>query len=413
MTPLIVRRLFLLLVASSFGLLVFLVYFSLQDDWTRTHNDFLKEESVYKQPNDAFLQYTEPEENLTPETNPLLEEVEEPASVKPLVRASDKRRTKAALISLVRNKELDGIVDAMTQVEDTFNHKFGYPWIFFNDEEFTDEFKEKVRQQTDSEVKFELIEKKDWDAPRWIDKDRAKKAGKKLEEAGVRYGAMESYHKMCRWNSGMFYKHKAMDDYDWYWRVEPDTQYYCDIDYDVFAYMEDNDKVYGFTIALYDNPKTVATLWPETKSFLMKNKNYLHKDNALQFLLNPSRPAWNAQAGGYSTCHFWSNFEIASLKFFRDDAYAQWFEHLDKQGGFFYERWGDAPVHSVGAGLFANQSQIHWFKDIGYYHFPYYNCPKSKKCHGCKPGRFTKDDLKDALTPENCLPQYLKYMGDQ
>lgn len=386
--------------------------FSLQDERTRTHGDFLREESQFKQPQDAFLRYSEPKEDLTPATNPLLQEVGEPQTAKPLVRASDKRRTKAALISLVRNSELDGIVEAMTQVEDTFNHKFGYPWIFFNDEEFTDEFKEKVLQHTDSEVKFEHIAKTEWDEPKWIDKKKAKKAGKKLKEEGVRYGDMASYHKMCRWNSGMFYQHKVMDDFDWYWRVEPDTQYYCDIDYDVFAYMEDNDKVYGFTIALFDNPKTVATLWPETKAFLMKNKKMLHKDNALQFLLNPSRPGHNKAAGGYSTCHFWSNFEIGSVKFFRDEAYAQWFEFLDKQGGFFYERWGDAPVHSVGAGIFANQSQIHWFKDIGYYHFPYYNCPNSKKCHGCKPGRFTNDDLKQ-LAPENCLPQYLKYMGDR
>lgn len=47
------------------------------------------------------------------------------------------------------------------------------------------------------------------------------------------------------------------------------------------------------------------------------------------------------------------------------------FEHLDKQGGFYYERWGDAPVHSIGAALFANKSQIHFFDDIGYRHEPF------------------------------------------
>lgn len=50
-------------------------------------------------------------------------------------------KPKAALISLVRNQELDGIVQSMTQLEYHWNHKFQYPWIFFNDEPFTEEFK--------------------------------------------------------------------------------------------------------------------------------------------------------------------------------------------------------------------------------------------------------------------------------
>jgi alpha 1,2-mannosyltransferase len=44
----------------------------------------------------------------------------------------------------------------------------------------------------------------------------------------------------------------------------------------------------------------------------------------------------------YNRCHFWSNFEIGSLDFLRSDAYTKYFEHLDKSGGFSYERWGGA-----------------------------------------------------------------------
>ena len=29
-----------------------------------------------------------------------------------------------------------------------------------------------------------------------------------------------------------------------------------------------------------------------------------------------------------------------------------------REGGFFLERWGDAPVHSLGAALFLNRSQV-------------------------------------------------------
>jgi hypothetical protein len=32
---------------------------------------------------------------------------------------------------------------------------------------------------------------------------------------------------------------------------------------------------------------------------------------------------------------------------------------------------GDAPVHSIGAALFAKKEQIHFFEDIGYKHNPF------------------------------------------
>jgi hypothetical protein len=47
----------------------------------------------------------------------------------------------AALISLVRNEELDGIMQSMRQLEYHWNHKYRYPWIFFNEQPFSDEFK--------------------------------------------------------------------------------------------------------------------------------------------------------------------------------------------------------------------------------------------------------------------------------
>jgi hypothetical protein len=50
-------------------------------------------------------------------------------------------RPRAALISLVRNSELPGIMQSMRQLEYHWNRKYRYPWIFFNDEPFSEEFK--------------------------------------------------------------------------------------------------------------------------------------------------------------------------------------------------------------------------------------------------------------------------------
>ena len=53
-------------------------------------------------------------------------------------------KPRAALISLVRNSELSGIIQSMRQLELQWNRKYNYPWIFFNDEPFSEEFKVRI-----------------------------------------------------------------------------------------------------------------------------------------------------------------------------------------------------------------------------------------------------------------------------
>ncbi|KAJ5319008.1 hypothetical protein N7541_006628 [Penicillium brevicompactum] len=319
-------------------------------------------------------------------------------------------RTNAALITLVRNEELDQLLQTMNDLEKTWNGKFNYPYIFFNDVEFTQEFKQKTQAATKAKCQYELVPKEHWEVPDWINMELFYESAKVLEEQDIQYSSKISYHQMCRWNSGMFYKHPALAEYRYYWRIEPNVRFFCDVDYDVFRYMEDGNKTYGFTINLYDAPQSIPSLWPETQRFLAANPSYLSDNNMWEWITDDvARPEHTKGGNGYSTCHFWSNFEIGDLDFFRGEQYEAYFQHLDRAGGFFYERWGDAPVHSLGIGLFADAANVHWFRDIGYNHIPYLNCPNSPKCSGCKAGQFYQGA--DFLSKEDCRPTYFKYVG--
>lgn len=319
-------------------------------------------------------------------------------------------RINATLLALVRNEELEGMLQAMNDLERTWNHKFNYPWTFFNDVPFTKEFKDKTQAQTKAECRYEVIPKEHWEVPSWINDDLFQESVKILKEDGVQYADKVSYHQMCRWNSGLFYKHPALKHTQYYWRVEPKVHFFCDVDYDVFRFMQDNNKTYGFTLTLYDAPKSIPSLWPETVKFMSQYPQYKHEKNALAFLTDRiRRPKHNLEANGYSTCHFWSNFEIGDMSFWRSQAYEDYFNHLDRAGGFFYERWGDAPVHTIALGLFEDSSKIHWFRDIGYQHIPFFNCPNSPKCKGCITGRLTDGDA--WLHGEDCRPNWFYYAG--
>lgn len=176
---------------------------------------------------------------------------------------------------------------------------------------------------------------------------------------------------MCRFESGFFFRHELLKKYDYYWRVEPGIRLYCDLDYDPFRFMKENNKKYGFTLSLKEYESTIATLWQTTKDFMKAHPEHIAADNAMSFI---------SDDGGhtYNLCHFWSNFEIGDLNLWRSKAYLDYFEHLDKAGGFFYERWGDAPVHSIAASILLPKNQLHFFDDIAYWHNPFTHCPTTE-----------------------------------
>ncbi|KAI0375003.1 glycosyltransferase family 15 protein [Pilatotrama ljubarskyi] len=281
------------------------------------------------------------------------------------------RRANATFVLLARNGDLNGVVMSMKQVEDRFNKEFQYPYVFLNEEPFTEEFKDRIQTLTDAKVEFGLIPKEQWYQPAWIDEERATAARKDMMEKNVIYGGSVPYRNMCRFNSGFFYRHELLAKYKYYWRVEPDVTFFCDLHYDPLLLMQDQKKVYGFTISLYEYPATIPTLWDAVKEFINSNPDLVEPDNAMRFI---------SDDGGetYNNCHFWSNFEIGDLDFWRGEAYSKFFDFLDEKGGFYYERWGDAPVHSIGAALFAKKDQIHFFNDIGYRHNPFQHCPQGE-----------------------------------
>ncbi|KAK7467142.1 hypothetical protein VKT23_004201 [Stygiomarasmius scandens] len=136
--------------------------------------------------------------------------------------------------------------------------------------------------------------------------------------------------------------------------------------------MEDHDKVYSFTISLPEWEPTIPTLWSAVKEFTAAHPEYVQPHNAMDFLSNDGGKTYNL-------CHFWSNFEIADMDFWRTEAYQAFFDFLEAKGGFYYERWGDAPVHSIAAALFARRDQIHFFRDVGYRHDPFQHCPSGEE----------------------------------
>ncbi|KAN0133777.1 glycosyl transferase [Lactarius tabidus] len=239
----------------------------------------------------------------------------------------------ASFVVLCRNSDLGGVLWSVQQMEDRFNRRFGYPWVFLNDDPFTKEFQERVSVLTDAPISFGTIPREHWVQPEWIDEEKAQEARRRMGSDRIHfipYGGSLEYRNMCRFNSGFFYRHELLKPYKYYWRVEPGVKFFCNLNNDPFAFMERNNKTYGFNIGIYEYKYTLLTLWDTVKEFMNENPELIPKDNMMGFVSDDAGETYNL-------CHFWSNFEIGDMDFWRGDTYMRFFDYLDKKGGFYYE----------------------------------------------------------------------------
>lgn len=218
-----------------------------------------------------------------------------PASFPPAT--ADGPRMNATFVTLARNSDIWEIAKSIRQVEDRFNRKFHYDWVFLNDKPFDANFKKVTTALVSGKTHYGEIPKEHWSFPEWIDQDKAKKVREDMAKAKVIYGDSISYRHMCRYESGFFFQHPIMKEFEWYWRVEPSIELYCDVEYDPFKFMSDNKKKYSFVLSLYEYEATIPTLWQSAKKYMHEHPEHIVEGNSME---------WLSDDGGdtYNHCHF-------------------------------------------------------------------------------------------------------------
>jgi alpha 1,2-mannosyltransferase len=246
---------------------------------------------------------------------------------------SYEEKPNACIIFLVRNRDLKLFKITITNLEMNFNKRYNYPYVLFNDVEFDDHFKKTIKSYTNSSIEFVRVSKKAWEVPSWIDKNR-------LNESIKNIGFPLSYRQMCRFYSGFFYKENATLKYDMYMRLDVDSNVPCEIKVDPFMMFKNNSKlIYGFAVCSHESFSTIPTIWKTIKEWLKKdeNMNKIPKSESILKFISTD----NGTSLDRSTM-FFNNFEVGRFSLFRSQQYNSYFDHLDRAGGFYYERWGNS-----------------------------------------------------------------------
>ncbi|MDP6671139.1 MAG: hypothetical protein QGI60_04980, partial [archaeon] len=164
------------------------------------------------------------------------------------------------------------------------------------------------------------------------------------------------YRHMCRFFTGAIYQQPALREYDWYWRFDTDSFLLGKVDYDVFKFMAKNNLQYGYNRITHDPPSVVAGLGDATKKYIEDNN------------ITPNFLSKFMQDGEWDRAMYYTNFEISKMSFWRSKEVVAFFNYLDRLGGIYTRRWGDAPIHLLIVSIFLPENQTHCFRDVPYRH---------------------------------------------
>ena len=152
------------------------------------------------------------------------------------------------------------------------------------------------------------------------------------------------YRHMCRFFSGEMYKQSSLKEYNYYLRLDTDSFIHTPLNYDIFEWAEENKCYYGCIAPAIqkDNPKVIDGLW----SFI----NDLYPNTIPEGMM------------------FYTNFEIGNVKWFLTSPYMEFYNEIDKCGGIYTKRWGDAPIKFLGINLFMPKENIKPVSGFTYQH---------------------------------------------
>jgi len=165
------------------------------------------------------------------------------------------------------------------------------------------------------------------------------------------------YRHMCRFHAVTIYRQPVMRGVEYAWRLDDDSFLYRSISYDLFAFMRDRGLLYGYIQIREEAPSLIRRLWETADEYSRAGGGDLP-----EFYTTWKR-----------TRIYYTNFEISSMSVWKSKKYCRLVDYIDRAGGIYYRRWGDAPIKTIAVTLFIARNQTHRFADIAYKHNIYNN----------------------------------------
>lgn len=162
------------------------------------------------------------------------------------------------------------------------------------------------------------------------------------------------YRHMCHFFANDIFLRPELTSYEYIMREDVDSFILSSTAENIFDMMRARGAVYGYRGELKDRPHVCVDLWRTADAYF--------KDNGIVTCAKMYSEI--KELGLYYT-----NFEICKLSFFKGVPWQRFFEAIDKAGGIWKYRWGDAPIRYIGVKALLPAQQIWQVTPLHYEHF--------------------------------------------
>lgn len=253
-----------------------------------------------------------------------------------------KDKPKAFIYYIIQHLTIDKLIVSLEALDRYFNNKYQYPIVMFHENETTfDSDRRLILAKTKSKIFFQTVR---FRVPDFLPPNPRQR---------IMFCPMKTigYKHMIRFQAKGIYEQPIIRGFDYVMRLDDDSLILRPIEYDVFEYMRLHRIQYGYYYSHKDSPMCVYGLWFIARAYIK--------------MVNV-RPTFFYKWPKFHI--FYNNFEISKLSFWLSDDYQKYIEYIDRLGGIYYNRWGDAPIKTIAVSLFLPRNQTHHFNDIGYLH---------------------------------------------
>lgn len=173
-------------------------------------------------------------------------------------------KANGVLVVFTSEEQIQDARQTVRDMEDRFNRGRNYPWVILSALPLTERSKILMAQLTKGTMAFGTVPKAHYRLPRDIDVSKSMARDRDLIFAGVNTKKTEiSVRHRWRYLSGFLARHELLDGYEFFWRVDPALEIFCDIEDDPMLEMKKNGQKFGKGLFYF---LFMATFFLETRS---------------------------------------------------------------------------------------------------------------------------------------------------
>ncbi|KAF9431944.1 alpha 1,2-mannosyltransferase 2.4.1 [Entomortierella beljakovae] len=197
-------------------------------------------------------------------------------------------KANGVILMLTDEDQFQDTRETIRQVEDRFNRGRNYPWVILSPFPLTDRSQRLAKQLSKGNMRFGVIPHEQWRLPKWIDAARVRNNDYAKLKQGMNKTSLITRHRW-RYMSGFVAEHELLDPYEFFWRVEPGVEMFCNIDEDPMLALKKSGQQFAWSLSSTVNEAGISSGLNIIQNFKKLHQDLITPSNDENFLVKGSK----------------------------------------------------------------------------------------------------------------------------